>query len=158
MSFIVRGLPAAPFAGLSTLTPQELAARRIEIHVAEAKPGYPCRVALRDAEPGERLFLLNHTHHDVEGPYRSSHALFVLADARPASLGPGEVPEVLRGRLLSIRAFDDSGSMRGAEVADGREAGLAFRRMLADRRVAYLHVHSAGPGCYLARVERAPES
>ncbi len=155
MSFRVIPLPAERFAALNTLTEHELAERGIEIHVADARPGYPCRVSLRDAEPGERLFLLNHTHHDVRGPYRSCHAIFVREKGKSAALNSGEVPEAIRARpQLSVRAFSEDGTLRDAEVSDGSRAETVFERLLADESVAYLHVHTAARGCYLARVER----
>ena len=68
----------------------------------------------------------------------------------------GEVPEQLRIRTLAVRAFDADAMMLGWELVDGHELEAAIeRRLLADARAAYLHVHFAAPGCYAARVERA---
>ena len=44
-------------------------------------PGYPCRVTLDDAQPGEEVVLLNFEHLPVDSPYRSSHAIYVRANA-----------------------------------------------------------------------------
>ena len=46
MSFRITGLPAETFAGLFSLSDQELAARGAVRRVADGKPGYPCRVSL----------------------------------------------------------------------------------------------------------------
>ena len=40
--------------------------------------GFPDRIELRDAEPGERLILVNYVHQPADTPYRASHAVFVL--------------------------------------------------------------------------------
>lgn len=62
---------------------------------------------------------------------------------------------MFRNRSLSLRAYDESGTMVAAEVVNGREIEGSIRRLLADDGVGYLHVHNAGPGCYDVRVERA---
>lgn len=62
---------------------------------------------------------------------------------------------MFRNRSLSLRAYDESGTMVAAEVVNGREIEGSIRRLLADDGVGYLHVHNAGPGCYEVRVERA---
>jgi hypothetical protein len=122
----------------------------------ESKPGFPCRVSLEDAEIGEEVLLLNYEHLPVNTPYRASHAIYVRPDAMPAHLEVNEIPTMLRSRLLSIRAFDHEGMMRGADVAEGEQCVHVIEQLFADRRVAYLHLHFAKAGCYAARVERVP--
>ncbi len=109
MSFQISGLPVAPFAPLFGLPDDELARRGIVRRTADRNPGFPCRVSLRDADPGDTLLLLNYEHLPVAGPYRSSHAIYVREFAEEAHPKVNEIPEVLRRRLLSIRAFDGSG-------------------------------------------------
>lgn len=99
--------------------------------------------------------LLNYEHLPVAGPYRSRHAIFVRENAAEAQLDVDEVPEVLLTRVLSVRAFDNTGMMMDADVVDGRALARAINRLLADRQVEYLHVHNAKRGCYAARVSRA---
>jgi len=123
--------------------------------VADAKPGFPCRVSLQDADIGESLLLLNYEHLPVDSPYRSRHAIFVRERAVRATPAIGEVPELLRRRLLSIRAFGQGDNMIDAEVVAGDDAYLVFDRMLADPAIRYLHVHNAARGCFAARVDRA---
>jgi hypothetical protein len=154
MSFRISGLPLAPFVPLFSRSEQELAARNIVRTIADRKPGFPCRVSLRDAEPGERLLLLNYEHQPAGSPYRASHAIYVREGATEAHPGPDEVPEVIRSRLLSVRAFDAQGMMLDADVVQGSDVAAAIERMFADRRVSYLHLHNAKPGCYAARVDR----
>jgi hypothetical protein len=154
MSFRVIALCAAQFQPLFALDDAALAERGARRVVATNKPGYPCRVSLRDAEPGERVLLINYEHQPAASPYRARHAIFVIEGAVEAHPAIDEVPAVLCARLLSIRAFDAAGMMVDAEVADGGEAAPVFERMLANPAVSYLHVHNARPGCYAARVER----
>lgn len=155
MSFRISGLPLAEFAPLFGLSEIELAPRGIARHTADVSPGFPCRVSLKDAEPGETLLLLNYEHLSVASPYRSRYAIYVRENARETHPEIGEVPPVLRRRLLSLRAFDDAGMLKDADVVDGSALEPLIGRMLARADVAYLHVHNAKPGCFAARVDRA---
>ena len=74
--------------------------------------------------------------------------------ATPATPAPGEVPELLRRRLLSLRAYDAAGVLRAAEVIEGRELPALVAGMFADPEVSYLHAHNARPGCYSCRIDR----
>jgi hypothetical protein len=148
MAFQIHGLPAAPFQPLFALDAAALADHRAVRRIADASPGYPCRVSLRDAEPGESLVLVNYEHHATTSPFRASHAVYVREHAEPAVLAIGEVPVMLRSRLLSLRAFDTAGMLVAADVVDGRELEPALERLLAT--AAYVHIHFAKPGCYAA--------
>jgi hypothetical protein len=88
--------------------PPEGSDGRVKPHQgADKKPGYPRRVSLCDAEPGESVMLVHFEPQPALTPYRASHAIYVREDARQADLEPGVVPEMLRMRLLSVRAFDE---------------------------------------------------
>lgn len=155
MDFRIRGLEPQPFAALFALADAGLERHRARRYVADAKPGFPCRVSLRDAEPGEEVLLLNYEHLPVESPYRASHAIYVSKGASEAFDAVDVVPEALRTRLLSLRAFDRAGYMVDAEITPGAELEALVRRLLSDARVDYLHAHFARRGCYAARIERA---
>ena len=153
MGFRITGLPAEQFSSLFSLSDQELAARGAVRRIADAKPGYPCRVSLTDAEPGQEVILTHFEHHPVDSPFRASHAIYVRKGEKTYE-AVDEVPEQLRLRLLSVRAFDEKGMLVGADVVDGKELEGAIERLLGDDRADYLHVHYAKPGCYAARIER----
>jgi len=155
MSFQIKGLKAAEFAALAGLTDAELRARGARRVTADHFPGFPCRVSLVDAQPGERLLLVNYEHQPADGPYRSRHAVYVRENASEARLAVNEIPQVMRMRLLSLRAFSAAGELVDADVAAGDELPLVIERMLTNPTVAYLHAHNAKPGCYAARIERA---
>jgi hypothetical protein len=154
MSFQISPLPSSRFSHLFGLPDDELRAQGVIASTATSKPGYPCRVTLRDAEPGTRMLLLNYQHQDAATPYRSSHAIFVIDGAEDVELAPGEIPEQMRSRLLSVRAFSNEGMLLDAEVVTGVQAGEMFERMLRHRMAGYLHAHFAKFGCYAARVDR----
>lgn len=153
--FVVRGLHPAPFRPLYGLGEAALAERQVVRVTADAMPGFPCRVTLEDAAPGETLLLLNYEHLPVATPYRSRHAIFVREGAGAAAVVADRLPEQLARRLLSIRAFDDQGMMTDAEVLEGAVAEPLVRDWLARPEVAYLHAHNARRGCFAARIERA---
>ena len=155
MSFQISGLKVAEFAALRELSDAELAARGARRVTADHYPGFPCRVSLVDAQPGERLLLVNYEHQPADGPYRSRYAIYVRENATDAVLAVNEIPPVLRIRLLSLRAFSTAGELLDADVTAGDALPGTIERMLADPGVAYLHAHNAKPGCYAARIERA---
>ena len=155
LKFRISGLSAEPFRHLFGLPEQELARHGAVRYLVDAKPGYPDRIGLHDVEPGQSVLLVNHTHQPAESPYRSSHAIFVREGAEKPFDRVDEVPESMRIRLLSLRAFDAKGMMLDADVIEGREIETVIARMFADPNVAYIHVHNAKRGCYAARIDRA---
>ena len=123
-----------PFRNLFGLSDEKLAKLNVKRVVADAKPGYPDRVELRDAEPGETLLLLNYLHQPADTPYRASHAIFVREGAATAYEGVDETPECLRLRPISLRAFDAAGMMVDADLASGREVEAAIGACSGTRR------------------------
>ena len=155
MSFQVSGLGFGQFAPLVALSDEQLLAHNTRRVVADRHPGFPCRVSLIDAQPGERVLLVNYEHLPVMSPYRSRYAIYVREDAAEARLAVDEIPPVLENRLLSLRAFNSAGMLLEADVSQGAELRVDIERLLAREEAAYLHVHNARPGCYAARVDRA---
>jgi hypothetical protein len=151
MSFRIKGLPAEPFADLFALSDQALKARGAVRQVADN--GTPCRVSLTDAEPGQPVVLVNYEHQPADSPYRSRFAIYVREGERTFD-EIDRVPDQLRKRMLSVRAFDKDG-MVDTDLVDGRALEPVIERILADARADYIHLHFARPGCYAARVERA---
>lgn len=157
MNFQVMPLDHMAFRHLYGMGDQALAPYGAIPCIADTKPGFPCRVSLRDAEPGERLLLLNFQHQPACNPYQAAHAIFVIDGASSVNPRPGELPDMLAGRRLSVRAFDDNDMMTDAAIAELGHAAPVFQHLLASDRNRYLHVHTAERGCYLAKIERARE-
>jgi hypothetical protein len=155
MGFRISALDVDQFRHLFDKDAETLAAFGVERMTVDNKPGYPCRVSLQDADVGETVLLMNYEHQPASSPYRASHAIFVREWADQARPGRNDVPEMLRTRLLSVRAFDCAGMMVDAEIVGGVELETLIERMLANDSVSYLHLHNAGRGCYVARAERA---
>jgi hypothetical protein len=155
MRLRILGLDPEPFRSLFALGDGQLAEHLARRVVADEKPGYPCRVSLEDAEPGETLVLVNYEHLPERTPYRASHAIYVREAARE-KYDSEEVPEAMHRRILSLRAFDASGMLVAADLATGNEIAPLARSLLALPGVAVVHAHHAKQGCFAARIERAP--
>lgn len=155
MSFRILGLDPAPFALLYGVPDEDLARWGVRRLRVDCKPGFPDRIEMRDAEPGETVLLLNYTHQAADTPYRASHAIFVREGAARAYEGVDEIPAPFHLRPISLRAFDAAGDMVAADLGQGEALRALIEAMLADPAVAYLHAHYAKPGCYAARIERA---
>ena len=154
MTFRVFGLDPTPFIPLFAMSDDELVAhgaRRVRVG---ANDGVPDRVELRDLVEGEAALLVNYMHQPANTPYRASHAVYVREGATQASIVDGGLPDVMRRRLLSLRAFNASHMIIEADVVDGVDGDGRINAMFAKPEVAYVHVHYARPGCYAARVER----
>ena len=153
MPFIVTGLPVETFEPLFGLTDEALA-EHTAVRVIAGEGRYPCRVSLEDAQPGQSLLLLNYQHQDAASPYRSNYAIYVNEAARETRRLEGELPPVLRGRPIAVRAFDAVGMLVGAELALNDDVEAAIGRQFANPAAAYLHAHNAAHGCFAARIDR----
>jgi len=152
MAYRIEGLAPEPFAALFAMSDAELAARNARRAVADG-PGYPCRVSLEEAEPGEALLLVNHVSHDAPTPFRTAHAIYVRKQARRGAYAD-VVPPLLGTRTLGLRGFDSEGMLRGALLALPGEADARIRELFERPEVAEIHAHNAALGCFLARIER----
>src|ERR1700682_4267706 len=119
MSFRITGLPVTEFADLFALSDDALRARRAVRQIVAARLTYPCRISLTDAELGEKVILVNYEHQRAASPYRASHAIYVR-EGEVTYDAVDEVPDQLRRRVLSLRAFDENGMIVGADLVDGR--------------------------------------
>ena len=155
MSFHIRALPAGLFADLPGLSEADLAAHLVQRQTVDSCPGYPCRVSLEDARPGETVYLLHFTHQPAATPFRASHAIFVREHAVTANLPLGEVPEMIRSRTISLRAFDANDMMVDADVADGEAVATRIEALFRNPAANDIHLHFAKQGCFAARVVRA---
>lgn len=155
MSFRITGLSPEPFRHLFGLPEEELLAQGVRRYAATGQPGFPDRIEMREARAGETVLLLNHMSQPAHSPYRATHAIYVREGATDRYDRTGEVPDIMRSRLLSLRAFDRDGMMVDGDVVDGIAVERVIERMLADERTDYIHAHNAKRGCYAGRIDRA---
>lgn len=154
MAYKIEGLERQSYAGLLGLGDDELARLNARRVTADCKPGFPCRVTLEDAEPGEALILFNHVSHDVPTPFRSAYAVYVRDSARERACYVDETPPVFAGRALGLRAFDSGGMLRAALLAMPGEADAAIRALFERPEIESIHAHNAAAGCFAAKIVR----
>lgn len=155
MNFRIRGLSPEPFKAMFQLDDAELVAHGAQrVFADDSTPGYPCRVSLAHATPGEELLLMSYEHQAAHSPYRATGPIFARKSATVAFDAMNIVPEPVRVRLLSVRAYDAGGMIVEADVVDGRAFESMVDQYFTRDDVAYLHVHYARRGCYACRVNR----
>ncbi|MBX9615891.1 MAG: DUF1203 domain-containing protein [Caulobacteraceae bacterium] len=155
MTWTIEALPLAPFTPTFALSDAELARIGARRWVADAPGRAPCRVSLRDADAGERLVLVNHAHLTApSSPYRASGPIFVREAAEEYAPVPGQVPETLAKRPLSLRLYDRRNMMIDGRVIDGAELATRLTEAFEIEAVDQVHIHFAPRGCYLARARR----
>lgn len=154
MAYLIEGLSTAPYSALFAMSDPELeshGARRVRV---DARPGFPCRATLEDAQEGETVMLVNHVSNDVPGPFRASFAIYVREQAGAPARFRDELPPALLCRTLSLRGFDARGDLRAARLASADDADASIRAMLDDSEIAFINAHSAAAGCFVARIVR----
>ena len=155
MHYQIIGLSPEPFIALYGLSDDKLSEHNAKRYRADARPGFPDRIEIRDVNAGESVILVNYVHQAAVTPYRASHAVFIREGAARAATFHNEIPESLQARVLSVRAFDAGHWMLDAELCDGKRVEGLLKKFLANENVEYLQVHFATRGCYAARVERS---
>ena len=155
MSFRVQGLDPDQFQHLFGASDASLALAGARRYVVDAKPGFPDRIAVRDLEIGETAILINYEHQPADTPYRARHAIFVSETATEPLDLLGSIPEAMRIRPISLRAFGWNDEMLDADLVPGTDLIPLIARFFAVSDVAYLHAHYAKRGCYAARIVRA---
>jgi hypothetical protein len=143
------------FQALFAMSDAELETIGAKRCVADAPHSAPCRVSMVDAEVGEELILTSYLHQPVQSPYRASGPVYVRRDATRTFAANNVVPDCVRRRLLSVRAYDGADLIVEADVADGSVLESVIDRFFANPAVVYLHVHYARRGCYSCRIDRA---
>lgn len=155
MSFIIKGLDPRRFAHLIGSPDAVLRNHGALRRIATEKPGFPCRISLEDAEPGDSLLLLNYESHSAPTPYRSAYAIFISEKAREAARLENEIPPIMRSRPMALRHFNQDGCLIGASLALKNDCREAIVAAFSDPAVSYIHAHNAAHGCFAAEVRRA---
>ena len=95
---------------------------------------YPVRCCLRDADDASEVVLASIMPFRGESPYAAASPVYVHAERCEGHTAERDaVPEMLRDRILSVRAYDGSHMLTGTEVVRG--TGLERRtRPPAGRR------------------------
>lgn len=126
-----------------------------EQHVAAG--GEPCRHCLAPISRDAPMLIAAHRPFPAPQPYAEQGPIFLHAQGCPRGGGSAQVPAFLGSPQYLVRGYDARdrivyGSGRSVATADIPAVAQA---MLADPRLAYVHVRSATNNCYHCRIERA---
>lgn len=157
MTYRICGLDPQQFRPLFMMDAQSLRSARAVRVRAGIDGRYPCRVSLRDADPGDTLALVHFTNHDVETPYRNAFAIYVRENATEAAKYIDDLPPILRARPIALRGYDAAGNLLQAAIALDDDVDQSVRALLDGRAIAYIDAHNAMHGCFAARIERYGE-
>jgi hypothetical protein len=125
--------------------------------VATAPGGFPCRHCLQCAEPGETMLLGSYNLPRPRGIYWAPSPIFLHAEACERFAAEDEIAPIVRANaLVSVRAYDaaDQCLYDLGQVCAGEDVAAPLARALDDPRTEFVNIHTARPGCLLARVER----
>ena len=120
---------------------------------------FPCRHCLAFAKPGERMLLGSYNLPQPQGIYWTPSPIFI--HERPCLRFTAEnavAPIIGQGALISIRAYDsaDQCIYDLGHVCAGAAMDAPLDQALSDPRTAFVNIHTARPGCMLARIEARP--
>ncbi|KAF0178604.1 MAG: DUF1203 domain-containing protein [Hyphomonadaceae bacterium] len=152
-AFIVHPLdPQAAVAAAARFEQNDPEVRLVEV---TAPVGFPCRVTLGWAKPGEKVLLFKHNPFDAASPYAEQGPVFARRSADASVLAANETPAYIADvPLIVVRGYDDTTSIVHADVAPGRDCATAIRRAFENDAVEYVHVRAAAYGCFQFRVDR----
>lgn len=118
--------------------------------------GNPCRHCLRYIPEGAEMLVLAHRPFPALQPYAETGPIFLCAEPCARHDGDG-LPEVFtRAPDYLIKGYGtDDRIVYGTGQVVARDAMMeAAEAILADPRVAYVHIRSARNNCYQARIGR----
>ena len=117
--------------------------------------GNPCRHCLKMIPEGAGMLILAHRPFPAPQPYAETGPIFLCAD--PCEAGGGQaLPEVLASPDYIVRGYgaDDRIVYGTGGVVATRTIPARAEDIMADARVAYVHVRSARNNCYQLRIDR----
>jgi hypothetical protein len=116
---------------------------------------FPVRCCLHDATAEEGVLLVSVQPRTSDSPYAAPGPVYIHHDRCAGYSHEGAVPQILRGRMLSLRGYTDEHMITGTAVVAGDDVAPAAQQLLDVTGTAYLFVHVAGPGCYACRIDPA---
>jgi hypothetical protein len=119
--------------------------------------GNPCRHCLRDIPEGKPMLVLAHRPFPEPQPYAEVGPIFLCAEPCERHPDAASLPEMFRTRAsLIARGYgsDDRIVYGTGKVTPTADLDTACAGLLANPRVAYVHLRSASNNCFQARVER----
>lgn len=124
-----------------------------ERHISDGG-GNPCRHCLQMIPAGAEMLVLAHRPFPQPQPYAELGPIFLCADLCPSGTGAA-LPEMLASPDYITRAYgtDDRIVYGTGGVTPAPQIPARATALLADPRVAYVHVRSARNNCYQLRID-----
>ena len=119
--------------------------------------GIPCRHCLTPVAAGKPYLILSHRPFPAPQPYAEQGPIFLHAEPCPRHPPSAELPAMLTSEHYLMRGYSADDRIvygTGQIVATGAMVATA-EALLADPRLAYIHVRSAANNCFLCRLQRA---
>lgn len=155
MQYRISGLRAEQFIPLFGQSDSYLKRAGAIRQTVDSYPGYPDRISLCEIPAGENAILINHIYQPANTPYFGSHAIFVWEGCTKQGVYINELPEVMKTRVLSLRAYDSKHFLIQADICEGNFAENLISRFFDNPLISYIHIHNAKQGCYACCAERA---
>lgn len=127
-------------------------------HVETAKGYGPCRSCLQTFRQGQEQRLL-FTFNPFEGldAYPSPGPIFIHRDTCRRYDNPG-FPEALRELPLMLEGYGRGRWLVAREPVVSGDVESAIDRLFTHAAVEYIHVRNLEAGCFIALIDRAPET
>ena len=118
---------------------------------------YPCRHCLREASARNGMLLLSYQTPKPKSVYGQPTAIFMCASSCERFEQQDTIPDIVRNRLVSLRAFRSDGMMiyDANQIVDGGDYNAAVRKIFSSDDVAFINAHTAKAGCMLCHIERS---
>lgn len=119
--------------------------------------GLPCRHCLGDVKVGQAYLTLAHRPFPAPQPYAEVGPIFLHAEPCVRGGNDHRIPAFLDSPTYIVRGYgsDDRIVYGTGRVTETTRIPAAASDLLADPRIAYVHVRSASNNCYHCRIDRA---
>jgi Protein of unknown function (DUF1203) len=117
--------------------------------------GEPLRCCLRYAQPGEQITLISYAPFDHPSVWTEVGPVYIHADRCEGYRADGALPKELSTGprvLRTYRADDSMDYEHNTVVTDEAELAPIIERLLTEPDVAFVHVRTLAPQCFLYSV------
>jgi Protein of unknown function (DUF1203) len=122
---------------------------------AASGDGEPLRCCLRYAQPGEQITLISYAPFDHPSVWTEVGPVYIHAERCGGYRPDGALPEELSSGPRVLRTYRSDDSMdyeHNTVITDEAELAPIIERLLTEPDVAFLHVRTLAPQCFLYSV------
>lgn len=122
--------------------------------VVEHQSPAPCRQCLSLSQPGEHLIVFAYRPFSTPGLYAEIGPVFIHARECTPYVVRGVFPPDFRQRVLTMRGYNERGTIETAELSAPGEPEASLERLFSDDNVKFVHVRNPAWGCFDFQVDR----